>query len=773
MVYMILLVLIDRGVVTLKRDKRKRYGTTSLMLFAGMFSMAVWSGAASASTMTSGVWTTRGGNGTSASAARLATFPVKNLAIGTSERFSVKVFNRRGKPVAGAVVRFLSANRNIVRVANATTRTARDGIASVTLTSGMVGGNTQIRIQVGRVAHSVRVTTVPNFVVEPTILMHGFNSNATDTFGTMLQILNKTPQNKLVNTYSVNSSNLKVADSTPLLNTNVRHPLITFQFDDNHGSFANQLTWFKEMMNQLVRDYRQEGVTISKVNVVAHSMGGIDATEYIGDYMDHPQSWEPKVDKLITIDTPFEGSSLGNDFGWDKALQPAVNDLALGSAAVKKLNAQLATGDFDPNTKVLSTTGVVIGGRGNTLTDPSDGVVTRSSAWGLAQYTNVVKWTFNDAHTTFSTAEQALTGRGEPIMDDPKVTALVENALWSPAWGDWSDPTVQHYSFTVDPDYSAVNTTMQVTAGDTYRLTTSGSMNVTPASPANNILYLDPSAPLGVLLGDIKQKDGTDYYFPIQNEAGGTITMPASGDLYLTYNDVRNTNISPLRKESGKGSEIEARKAGSPASGSYDVQFDGPVTLQSANTVQIPLGSFFNNDGSGTGVTPQMYDNSGNAYVPSKIPSGLFTANVGGQKVAFQVSGSNPDNMTENGQTIPVSAPSGLNTLWLLGSATNVSNDNAQSTLIVDYSDGTSVSLPYSLSDWMEQPATLPDNEIPVVNSETEVNNLPGYMYAVNVPIDPSKTVKSIQIGTNGNDHIWAMTIANSTMAAGLPSTSQ
>ncbi|MBC1473537.1 alpha/beta hydrolase [Listeria grandensis] len=85
-----------------------------------------------------------------------------------------------------------------------------------------------------------------------------------------------------------------------------KKPLIQVLFEDNKSSLTNQTAWLQSVMRELKSTYH-----IPAVNVVGHSMGGVDWTSYIEAASNQPTF--PAVAKLVTIGAPFNGLVIGED----------------------------------------------------------------------------------------------------------------------------------------------------------------------------------------------------------------------------------------------------------------------------------------------------------------------------------------------------------------------------------------------------------------------------------------------------------------------------
>ncbi len=84
-----------------------------------------------------------------------------------------------------------------------------------------------------------------------------------------------------------------------------RRPLIQVLFEDNKSSMVNQTKWLKTVCATLKRDYH-----ISRINVVAHSMGGVSFTNYLEETS--TQNAYPITEKLVLIGAPINGLAIGD-----------------------------------------------------------------------------------------------------------------------------------------------------------------------------------------------------------------------------------------------------------------------------------------------------------------------------------------------------------------------------------------------------------------------------------------------------------------------------
>jgi predicted alpha-1,2-mannosidase len=121
------------------------------------------------------------------------------------------------------------------------------------------------------------------------------------------------------------------------------------------------------------------------------------------------------------------------------------------------------------------------------------------------------------------------------------------------------------------------------------------------------------------------------------------------------------------------------------------------------------------------------------------------------------------DNILAFGQTMLVNGTAGATTLGLLGISTN---GGSQGTMIINYTDGTSSTATVSFNDWAQGPGNG-DTAVATMSYRNSISgasqSITMYVYATTVPIDPSKTVASIEFpdvsNTVGNGSTTAMHI--------------
>lgn len=134
------------------------------------------------------------------------------------------------------------------------------------------------------------------------------------------------------------SRNGKVACSVTPSTTG--YPLVRIVFEDDEASLVNQQKWLSAAIEQYDR---QQQATFTDIQLVGHSMGGVDVVAYTLKE-DIPYN----VRKLVTLDAPISGSDYATlgltlaPFGTNTN-SPAIQDLAENSAAMKNLKDRLET----------------------------------------------------------------------------------------------------------------------------------------------------------------------------------------------------------------------------------------------------------------------------------------------------------------------------------------------------------------------------------------------------------------------------------------------
>jgi Pro-kumamolisin, activation domain/Immunoglobulin I-set domain len=189
-------------------------------------------------------------------------------------------------------------------------------------------------------------------------------------------------------------------------------------------------------------------------------------------------------------------------------------------------------------------------------------------------------------------------------------------------------------------------------------------------------------------------------------------------------------------------------------------------------TATVSLASAFNLDGiyddGATFSTNGGLDGAGNAYSANLLGSapnwngGLFSLGAAGTSDAVQCAG----------QTIALAAGQ-YTGLLLLGAAINASQPNQ--TFQINYTDGTSATVNQSISIWTQSQGYAGESialSTAYVNTGDGTNNtaVSANVYGYVLPLNDSKTVKSITLPSNPDVVVLAMTLANAPTTVSLAS---
>ncbi len=191
------------------------------------------------------------------------------------------------------------------------------------------------------------VTDVPkaakseNKIETPTVFVHGYKGTV-NSFGNML--------NRFENMYGWGNKAI-VYDVSRTGHMTVYNlgkgkresAFVQVIFEDNRASIEDTSEWLAKVLAHMKRVYR-----IDTVNLVGHSMGGLVSVNTIQTYQD-PSKY-PRVEKLITIGSPFDGIYSKEYFQINR--DPATVDLKPGAGALKLMRLNKAA--VPDNLQVLS-----------------------------------------------------------------------------------------------------------------------------------------------------------------------------------------------------------------------------------------------------------------------------------------------------------------------------------------------------------------------------------------------------------------------------------
>ncbi|AQY50678.1 hypothetical protein PWEIH_14234 [Listeria weihenstephanensis FSL R9-0317] len=137
----------------------------------------------------------------------------------------------------------------------------------------------------------------------PTLFLHGY-SGTKNSMGHMMDRLARNGDATRSLVVSVSPSGKTKYTGT--WDKFATKPLIQVLFEDNKSSLENQTVWLQTVMRELKSDYH-----IPNVNIVGHSMGGVDGVSYLEAANNKPEF--PAVKKMVTIGAPFNGLVIGDD----------------------------------------------------------------------------------------------------------------------------------------------------------------------------------------------------------------------------------------------------------------------------------------------------------------------------------------------------------------------------------------------------------------------------------------------------------------------------
>lgn len=224
--------------------------------------------------------------------------------------------------------------------------------------------------------------------------------------------------------------------------------------------------------------------------------------------------------------------------------------------------------------------------------------------------------------------------------------------------------------------------------------------------------------------------------------------------------------------------------------------FSTSALAQGVSQQQVDLSSVYNVNGinnDGTAVANGGFDNDGYAYsaqamaaacppgtsgCSSSYPTLAFTEGTN-TVVNFQFGPANQADAVTGHGLGPINLPQGAFTeLQMLGAGVN-GTQSGQS-IVINYSDGSSVSASQSFGDWYgghctntgESPALIPAYRL---NTDGSKDARAFYICLYNIALDPTKTVSTLVLPSNRNVVILAATlvaIPGFATAAGSPSAS-
>jgi predicted alpha-1,2-mannosidase len=168
-------------------------------------------------------------------------------------------------------------------------------------------------------------------------------------------------------------------------------------------------------------------------------------------------------------------------------------------------------------------------------------------------------------------------------------------------------------------------------------------------------------------------------------------------------------------------------------------------------------------------------DGDGYSYSATALADAGLTpgATVSADGLSFtwpNVAACSNDNILTFGQTLLVNGTAGATTLGLLGASTN---GGSEGTIVINYTDGTSSTATVSFNDWAQGPGNG-DTAVATMSYRNSISGssqqITMYVYATTVPVDPSKTVASIEFpdvsntigsGSTTAMHVFAVSLGS------------
>jgi alpha-L-fucosidase len=165
-----------------------------------------------------------------------------------------------------------------------------------------------------------------------------------------------------------------------------------------------------------------------------------------------------------------------------------------------------------------------------------------------------------------------------------------------------------------------------------------------------------------------------------------------------------------------------------------------PMSQRDADFVQIPLSSYLNNKGIGSAPGQGDFDGSGYSYPASQLPpAGQRVING----VPYQFPGNRPrayDNIAALGQTVML--PQG--NYWQAYLLVSASWGSISDEVFVHYTDGSTSLRLVNADDWrIGRPGVISAS---YRYSPTGIDRGSVYIYAIQIPIDSTKTASSLTL---------------------------
>ena len=331
------------------------------------------------------------------------------------------------------------------------------------------------------------------------------------------------------------------------------------------------------------------------------------------------------------------------------------------------------------------------------------------------------------------------------------------------------------FSFQVQATYPGDACGFEASASNIINGTVLQSSTLTWANPAP-IPYGTPLSSAQLNATDNAPGGGTYTYTP----AAGTVLPVGTQTLSVTFtpnNSTYATETATVQIVVSKGPFLIWPTPIPITYGTPLTNFQLDATA-SNGIIQVPLESYYNVYGiynTGLVYSTGGYDNDGYSYSSSTLGSTVvwngMTFNIGPPNAPDAVATPNVDptcrgtNCTP-GPAMVIPLPSGqFSSLYMLGAMVN--NINPSQTFIVTYTDGSTTTYNQNMSDWYNAAGWSGEA---VVSCSEDRNYSDGNtattqadsvcVYGYQIPLDATKTVKSVQLPDTRNIVMLAMNLA-------------
>ncbi|MBC6316205.1 alpha/beta hydrolase [Listeria grandensis] len=155
-----------------------------------------------------------------------------------------------------------------------------------------------------RVKHAMGITSTADTTNEPIVFIHGYDGSNWTFFTTTVRYS--------ASDFATRSLKLLVRengdiDVSGVYDKAMKRPMIRVNFENPRSIIPNNAAWFANAMDKLKKEY-----DIEKVDIVAHSYGGLTFVNFLQKY-NYQSDRYPKVDTFTAIGTPFNGSAVSSD----------------------------------------------------------------------------------------------------------------------------------------------------------------------------------------------------------------------------------------------------------------------------------------------------------------------------------------------------------------------------------------------------------------------------------------------------------------------------